>query len=86
MCIIAYICSAVKKYYTHKESIYIRTIEMLDKLPREYGEHYVTHLCIYKEAGQYVIMYKSGGFVTHGDTLFEAVKKMYDKLIEFKII
>lgn len=84
--IIAYICGVIKDYYLHKHSIYVQTIEMLDKLPREYGEHYVKHLCIYKEAGQYIIMYKPAGFVTRGDRLYDAVKKMYDKLIEFNII
>lgn len=86
MCVIAYICGVIKNYYNNKESIYARTVEMLNKLPREYGEHYVNYLCIYKEADQYVIMYKPGGFITRGDTLYDAVKKMYNKLIEFKII
>lgn len=86
MCIIAYICGVINNYYNNKESIYARTIEMLDKLPREYGEHYIKRLYIYKDMGQYVIMYKPAGFVTRGDTLFEAVKMMYDTLIEFKII
>lgn len=84
--IVPYVCSTIKSYLYHKQDIYVKTIEMLNKLPREYGEHYINYLNIYKEVGQYVIMYKPSGFVTRGDTLYEAVKKMYNKLTEFNII